>query len=291
MKIKLLALTILLTHVIQAQVLIGDETSTIEPSAILEIKSTERGLLPPRMTAEERDEIINPAAGLIIYCTDCLEMQMYNDTAWTNMIGLPTALPPIPTITIGSQTWMAKNLDVGVFVPWSTGQQDNSIIEKYCYNDDPANCEIYGGLYRWDEMMEYGSTPGIQGICPVGFHIPTDDEWKTLEQELNMSPADVNAWGIRGTDQGSQLGGNENLWTDGALDQDPAFGTSGFSVLPAGLLNFNYGGSSVYSSFWTSSTFNDPSEAWNRQLFHNNSGINRGWYYTYSSNSVRCIQD
>ena len=61
---------------------------------------------------------------------------------------------------------------------------NNGIIEKYCYDDDPANCDVYGGLYQWDEMMGYTTTEGVQGICPVDWHIPTDAEWDILQNYL-----------------------------------------------------------------------------------------------------------
>ena len=45
---------------------------------------------------------------------------------------------------------------------------NNGIIEKYCYDNNPANCAIYGGLYQWNEMMQYTTQQGAQGICPNG---------------------------------------------------------------------------------------------------------------------------
>ena len=111
---------------------------------MLEVKSTGKGFLPPRMTKDQRDLIVNPTAGLIIYCSDYLEMQMYNDTAWTNIIGLPPTDLSTPTITIGIQTWMAYNLDVGTMITGETNMTNNSIIEKYCYGNDPANCTTNG---------------------------------------------------------------------------------------------------------------------------------------------------
>ena len=68
---------------------VGVNTTSPDSSAALDVVSTSGGLLVLRMTEVQRNAINNPTAGLIIYCTDCTEMQMYNDTAWTNMIGLP----------------------------------------------------------------------------------------------------------------------------------------------------------------------------------------------------------
>lgn len=88
------------------------------------------------------------------------------------------------TVEIGSQCWMAKNLGVGTKIGISDNQTQNGVIEKHCYDDDSANCATDGGLYQWDEATQYSSTEGVRGICPAGWHIPTDAEWYTLESGL-----------------------------------------------------------------------------------------------------------
>jgi len=85
-----------------------------------------------------------------------------------------------PTIQIGSQCWMRKNLNFGTAIPHASEQTDNCITEKYCYNDDQTQCSTYGGLYQWDELMAYDNTPGSQGLCPPGWHVPAQAEWITL---------------------------------------------------------------------------------------------------------------
>jgi len=85
-----------------------------------------------------------------------------------------------PTIQLGTQCWMQKNLNYGSSLQGTTEQTDNCVNEKYCYNDNAANCTLYGGLYQWDELMAYSNTPGAQGLCPPGWHIPTQTEWNTL---------------------------------------------------------------------------------------------------------------
>ena len=79
---------------------------------------------------------------------------------------------------------MAENLNVGTRINGSGSQTNNSTIEKYCYDDNEANCTTYGGLYQWDESMQYSTMPGVQGICPTGWHLPTDAEWTTLTTYL-----------------------------------------------------------------------------------------------------------
>jgi uncharacterized protein (TIGR02145 family) len=85
-----------------------------------------------------------------------------------------------PTVQIGSQCWMARNLNYGTMVYSSQLQGDDCISEKFCYNDLSSNCSLYGGLYRWDELMQYDDSPAIQGLCPPGWHIPTEGEFSIL---------------------------------------------------------------------------------------------------------------
>ena len=85
-----------------------------------------------------------------------------------------------PTVQLGSQCWMQKNLDYGTMTSAVSHQQDNCISEKYCYNNDVTNCTKYGGLYQWDELMQFQDTPGLQGLCPPGWHVPAQTEWNTL---------------------------------------------------------------------------------------------------------------
>ena len=88
------------------------------------------------------------------------------------------------TVQIGDQCWLKENLNVGTMIQSTTNvfqQKDNSIIEKYCYNNDAANCDVYGGLYEWTEAMQYVTREGTQGICPDSWHIPTKGEYESLE--------------------------------------------------------------------------------------------------------------
>jgi len=121
--------------------------------------------------------------------------------------------PFLDWITIGTQTWDHENLNVGTMITGATEQTDNSTVEKYCYDNNSANCTTYGGLYQWNEAMQYVTTEGVQGICPTGSHIPSDNDWKILEMQLGMSQGDADATGWRGTDQGTQLktGGTSGL--------------------------------------------------------------------------------
>jgi uncharacterized protein (TIGR02145 family) len=85
-----------------------------------------------------------------------------------------------PTVQLGSQCWLAANLNFGTIIASIQDQRDNCVSEKYCYNDNPINCTNQGGLYQWDELMQYDGTPADQGFCPPAWHIPTENDWNTL---------------------------------------------------------------------------------------------------------------
>ena len=163
------------------------------------------------------------------------------------------------TVQIGLQCWMKENLNIGTMVPsiYTQGSShsycsNNGIIEKYCFNNDHTNCDIYGGLYDWDEMMQYTSTAGSQGICPIGWHIPTDQQWCTLISYLNPG-YNCNHWGYSGSDAGGKLKETEyNHWLSPNLG---ATNESGFTAFGGGhreafgnFINFNYDGSFSTSS-------------------------------------------
>ncbi|KPK85294.1 MAG: hypothetical protein AMS27_07615 [Bacteroides sp. SM23_62_1] len=181
-------------------------------------------------------------------------------------------------IPIGNQCWMGENLNVGTLSGLS--QTDNGIIEKACYSNQESKCDNYGGLYMWNELMNYGTGEGANGICPEGWHVPTDNEWKVLEIYLGMTETEANLTGQRGTDQGTQLLVN---------------GSSGFEAILAGWIDRSYFGENEATTFWTSSQLNS-SEVWIRRLAPTFNGkVVRITYNIQGSYdgyfSVRCIKD
>ncbi|MBI4646886.1 MAG: PKD domain-containing protein [Bacteroidia bacterium] len=203
------------------------------------------------------------------------------------------------TVQIGSQCWLAENLKVGTMINSSGGgqlQTDNGIIEKYCYNNASANCSTYGGLYEWNEMMQYspsdnGAVGTTQGICPSGWHIPTDAEWKTLEMELGMSQTNADATGWRGTDEGGKLkeAGTAH-WTSpntGATDE------SGFTALPGGGRGYSNGDfyQMLSNGIWWSATESNSSNAWHMGLYYNYATVERYYYRKEYGYSVRCVKN
>lgn len=91
------------------------------------------------------------------------------------------------TVQIGNQCWMSENLNVGTFIYGVGNQENNNVIEKYCYSNIISHCTNFGALYQWREMMQYDTTPGIQGICPEGWHIPANAEWGILINQYGGS--------------------------------------------------------------------------------------------------------
>ena len=106
-----------------AQVGINTDGSDPDPSAVLDVKSTSKGLLLPRLTIEERDAITDPAAGLVIYCKDAMEVQFFNGVSWVNMDGSK----PIPYMSGSLEDYL---LDFYSTIPGSSG--DNFVAPTTC---------------------------------------------------------------------------------------------------------------------------------------------------------------
>jgi uncharacterized protein (TIGR02145 family) len=186
------------------------------------------------------------------------------------------------TVLIGSQWWMAENLNYGTQITSPTAQTNNSITEKYCYNNNASNCANYGALYQWNELMNYSMVESTQGICPLGWHIPSDSEWKTLEMSLGMSSSDADNTGWRGQDQAIKLRGNESSGFN-SIDAGAYFYFNSSSYIYSGL------GSQVY--YWTSSFI---SNAWFRRVDMSTSGNGLGRWGDFGETHgfyVRCVKD
>lgn len=182
---------------------------------------------------------------------------------------------PTNWLAIGTQVWAKYNLNVGTMVTGVTDQTNNATLEKYCYSDTESNCTTYGGLYQWDEAMQYVTTEGAQGICPANSHIPTDAEYKTLEMQLGMTQVQADVTGWRGTNQGTQL---------------KSGGSSGLNMLLAG--NRNTDGSfsslSLYAYLWLSSE--SSTRPWYRYVSSSYATVYRTTTsYKVFGFSVRCL--
>ena len=369
---------------------IGIGTDTPNVSAKLDITSNNSGFLPPRMTYAQRNSIVNPATGLIVYCTDCAngEMQYYNGTSWmhmnislgsvpfvaptiitsninsitstsavsggnissdggsvvtargvcwdislnpttalstktidgtgvgiyasnitgllpntsyhvrayaTNAVGTsygadssfltPQAVANLPNVTICSQIWMSKNLDIsnyrnGDVIPKVTdpGVWANLTTGAWCWlnNDSATYAATYGKLYNWYAVND------PRGLAPQGWHVPTEDEWTTLATCLG-------GFTVAG---GKMKEAGLSHWLSPNTYGDYS---SGFTGLPGGYLNVNgifYGYGT--NGYWWSAT-PDTSTSSAASVYFFLSSTSRSLLKTFNNNqfgySVRCVKD
>lgn len=354
----------------QTGVGISDSGASPDPSAMLDVQSQSKGLLPPRMTSFERDAISNPAPGLLIFNTDseCLNMRVgaswteicgscipaptnadagpdqlnlsgttatlaantaiYGVGTWTIQSGIGGSItdPTNPlgsftgsagvtyvlrwtitnscgssfdeltisfinpftcgtsvvdyggktysTVLINGQCWLRENLDIGTQITnnqncSSCDQTNNGTIEKFCYNNTASNCTSGGGIYQWNEAMQYTTTPGAQGICPSGWHIPTRAEWQSL----------VNFYG-----------GNGSAGT--TLKQ---CGAGQFCALMVGfsydqMTQFPWGQLGTETRIWTSDGSGSSSNYY-RELQQGSAGISESTRGAREGMSVRCLKN
>jgi uncharacterized protein (TIGR02145 family) len=186
-------------------------------------------------------------------------------------------------VRISDQIWMAENLNIGTKINNTSNQNNNGQIEKYCYGNVTADCNEFGGLYTYEEAMNYLLQDGSKGICMEGWHIPTDNDWQTLEMNLGMSQSDAGRNGWRGTDQGKKLKSSEN-W-DGS-------NSTGFSSLPAGIYTISQT-SYLYMGINSFTAYISSNIKTVRQLSSNSEikRTNEYWGWNNSALSVRCIKD
>ncbi|MBN1340357.1 MAG: hypothetical protein JXA03_13590, partial [Bacteroidales bacterium] len=195
------------------------------------------------------------------------------------------------TVQIGPQCWMKNNLNIGTQIDGSISMTDNGIIEKYCYDNNPANCELYGGLYQWNEVMQYATDPSVQGICPPngGWHLPSDFEWKILEGTADSQyPVGDPVWsqsGWRGYNAG------QNLKSASGWNSANGNDLFGFTALPGGNLvnNIIFADIGDMAHFWTSSS-GDTYNA-NYRYFWIYTNIHRNFSSKENGYSLRCLLD
>ena len=368
----------LLNGAISAQVGINVDNSPPNSSAMLDVKSTNKGFLPPRMTQAQRDAILNPAEGLLVICTDCgitnpAALSICINGVWQLLTGYCTIPAPIAgthnasqtqiiwnwttvsgaigykwnttnnfstatdigtataktetglicntsytryiwayidcghstatlitqttiacwacgapitdtrdsksynTVLIGTQCWLAQNLNIGTMIAGGSSQTNHSAIEKYCYNNAEANCTVYGGLYQWSNMMQWSTTEGVQGICPTGWHIPTDGEWTVLTTFLG----------------GLSVAGGKMKEAGTAHWYSPNTGatnSSGFTALPGG--SYAYGFSNLtYATYFWSSSQNGAYESWRQRLGNSGENVDHDSNDKTYGYSGRCLQN
>lgn len=197
-----------------------------------------------------------------------------------------------PIVTIGSQQWMKGNLrtanysngDPIPYVPSPISWASSSIGAWSYYSDDAAYNDVYGKLYNWNSVVD------PRNICPTGWHVPTDDDWKALEIALGMTGTASNAFGWRG--ELSNIGGEMKyslLWDS---PNSGANNGSGFTAVPSGYRTQE--GSYVAlgsEGYWWSVSEHDPSLVWIRSLSATQAASGRFQRLRQQGLAVRCVKD
>ena len=193
------------------------------------------------------------------------------------------------TVLIGEQCWFAENLRSELYLNGdsipsnlSDNEWDNAWYGATAVHMESAsNLAIYGRLYNWWAVHD------VRGMCPSGWHVPSDVEWMTMEITLGMSEEEANNVGWRGTDEGSQMKTNY-AWSAGGDGTN----SSGFSGLPGGYRDpdGNFLGLGSFAGWWSSSP-GANTQAWFRYLNGSIESVNRGDFTPVFGFSVRCIQD
>lgn len=197
-------------------------------------------------------------------------------------------------VQIGDQVWMAENLaylpSVNMVVD---GSEDAAGSYYYVYGYDGTNVAdakatdnyaTYGVLYNWTAAMdgEASSTTnpsGIQGVCPTGWHLPSDAEWTELTEYLGGT-----------SDAGGKL--KETGTTHWNSPNTGATNETGFTALPGGYrIDNDSSGDIGYYGYWWSATGSNAADAWFRYMDYSNSSVSRSNYFKEVGFSVRCVRD
>ena len=274
------------SNLLFSQVSINNNGDPPNGSAMLDVSSTTKGFLPPRMTQTQRTAISSPSEGLLVFQTDATSgYYFFTGTGWILLGGegggghmIDIDGNAYPTVRIGGQEMMAENLRVthyrnGDAIPNVIGNSTWATMTTgaYCwYNNDPPAFAKYGVLYNWFAVND------SRYLCPFGWHVPLDAEWTTLTTYLG---------GI------SIAGGKMKtaiLWNSPNTD---ATNSSAFSGLPGGyrLIDGTFGDVGNYGSWWTSTEVGGY--AWDRFLDYSSPAVGVSYYGQEGGFSVRCFRD
>jgi len=230
----------------------------------------------------------------LIWCIDNLENECNSTGPQSGTFIDPRDGIEYKIVQIGNQVWMAENLRATIYpdgtpISLVEGTSEWSALDindaAYCWmNNDIDNRDLYGGLYTWAAAMHGAASSnanpsGIQGVCPDGWHLPSDDEWSELGTFLGYYNA------------GSKLKeeGNEH-WLD---PNDDATNEYGFTALPSGARSGIGGGwvNFLLTAYYGSATEVDATQFFNRALDSRYTILGRAEAYKEHGFSVRCVKD
>lgn len=196
------------------------------------------------------------------------------------------------TVLIGDQCWFSENCR---YLPEVSPSSEGSETDPYYYVYDyegstvseakaTENYETYGVLYNWPAVM-------TEGICPIGWHIPSDEEWMELEMFLGMSEPEATDTGWRGSSLGNSMKSTSGWYSGGN-----GTNSSGFNALPGGLRSSaGVNQISVMTYWWSSTDFYDIEydsyRPWERGLDQGHQNVFRFYDSKYYAYSARCIKD
>jgi uncharacterized protein (TIGR02145 family) len=202
------------------------------------------------------------------------------------------------TVQIGEQCWIKENLRATIYNDGQpiTDLQDAALWPvateggyAWYHNFSTEQKTTYGALYNW-YAVETGK------LCPAGWHVPSDNDWKIMEMSIGMSQEQANAIANRGTDEGDKMKVPGYVqWKEGNTGNN----ISGFTALGAGTRQAGglFNAYLWHTAYWTSSTYVNPDYPdmvyiWNRLLFYNSTQVARNQTYSPSAGySVRCVKD
>lgn len=248
--------------------------------AMLDISSTNKGVLLPRMTSAQRTGITPAPQGLAVFDTQTNSFWYHDGVAWKEMNSNTSSTAPYyPAVTICCQSWMTKNLEVTTYrngdpIPQVTDPTawQNLTTGAWCYyNNDPNNGPIYGKLYNWYAVND------PRGLAPQGWHIPTHFELTTLSNCL-------------GGDNNTVISRLKEFGTARWASPNTATNSSGFTALPGGFKDVTAGFTGLGNStvFWSSTSTGNIGVLYIDTA--NNPPISTSDNPKYG-NSVRCIKD
>ena len=213
------------------------------------------------------------------------------------------------TVQIGGQCWFAENLRSDVYqngdainsglstASWQTTAFGATAVygqgASQCTDNDPGDqaCDENWAILEYGRLYNFLAVDDERGLCPQGWHVPTDEEFQQMEGALGMSAEELSAEGYRGTNQGDMLKTQFGWFSNGNGTNEVGFNgeASGFRGQSASFL-----GAGVECNWWTADAagvFDGDEDAWSRTLRYNQGGIQRYHWSQRNGFSVRCIQD
>lgn len=287
LKTLFLAVALIASYTLTAQVAVTTDGSSADGSAMLDVKSTDKGFLPPRMSGTQRGAISAPATGLVVYCTDCGdngELQVYNGTTWTNMIGGEASqyTPNVTNPTTG-EIWMDRNLGASQVATSSTDalaygdlyqwgraadgheSRTSGTTSTLATSDTPGHGNFIttsSSPYDWRNPPNDNLWQGVSGTnnpCPSGYRLPTEAEW---EAERSSWSSNSSAGAIASPLKLPVAGGR--FYSNGSLSDVGSLG-----------------------GYWSSTVSGTDA----RFLYFSSSSASMFSYYRAYGFSVRCLKD